>query len=463
MSWPAKYRPRHPPGLERGLQLGGRRVVVLHRVAVAGHLHRLEARDGAQEAPAAPRRGRLVERPAGYTSGEAGPSGSRNTVWRTRGRSAPPCPPGSGSSAGPGRRWPPGRAATRCRCVAHQPGGWRRVVWVTWQSTCGWSGNGAPACARENGRGARVSRLRLDRRRSRWSRAPAARGVPVLKRPSSKPSARSEVGEPARGARRPAGRPPPSWLAHVHQRLEEGAGGDAPPRGHGARCRRAAAPRRRAGPPGSAAPPLRPRRARGPAETRAAPASPAAYASRSHSTRVARTAGPFEAFRVRKWVPARSALRAISPPSASSSRTRWPLAVPPMAGLQLITAARSARSVTASVWSPVRAQASAASQPAWPRPTTITSYAPIAAASTPERCGLRGGASASSAGSRGRDIHFMIWHLLRGPLRRAGRHDLELRRARAPCSPYCPKRDARARRLRRTRGPHRVGPRPAKS
>jgi hypothetical protein len=37
-------------------------------------------------------------------------------------------------------------------------------------------------------------------------------------------------------------------------------------------------------------------------------------------------------------MPARSAARAIAPPSASISRTRWPLPMPPMAGLQLICA-----------------------------------------------------------------------------------------------------------------------------
>jgi hypothetical protein len=52
--------------------------------------------------------------------------------------------------------------------------------------------------------------------------------------------------------------------------------------------------------------------------------------------RVARTAGPLEAFSVRNWMPARSAARAIAPPSASISLTRWPLPMPPMAGLQLI-------------------------------------------------------------------------------------------------------------------------------
>src|ERR1700687_4108349 len=44
-----------------------------------------------------------------------------------------------------------------------------------------------------------------------------------------------------------------------------------------------------------------------------------------------------------------------------------------MAGLQLIKAIRSVRSVNPSVDRPIRAHASAASQPAWPNPTTMTS------------------------------------------------------------------------------------------
>ena len=55
---------------------------------------------------------------------------------------------------------------------------------------------------------------------------------------------------------------------------------------------------------------------------------------------------------------------AMMPPSASISRTRWPLATPPTAGLQLIWAIRSRFMVTSAVLSPMRAAAIAASQPA---------------------------------------------------------------------------------------------------
>ncbi len=66
--------------------------------------------------------------------------------------------------------------------------------------------------------------------------------------------------------------------------------------------------------------------------------------------------------------------RAISPPSASISRTRWPLPGPPMLGLQGIWAMRSRFIVSRSVLAPILAAARAASQPACPAPTTITSY-----------------------------------------------------------------------------------------
>jgi hypothetical protein len=64
---------------------------------------------------------------------------------------------------------------------------------------------------------------------------------------------------------------------------------------------------------------------------------------------------------------------AISPPSASISLTRCPLATPPIAGLHDICATMSSEPVSTSVRAPSRAAASPASQPAWPAPTTMTS------------------------------------------------------------------------------------------
>src|SRR5580765_3221531 len=94
---------------------------------------------------------------------------------------------------------------------------------------------------------------------------------------------------------------------------------------------------------------------------------------RSACARVARTAGPFEPFRMRKWMPASSAASAIAPPSASISLTRCPLPMPPIDGLQLIWPRVSSECVRSRVAAPMRAAASAASAPAWPPPTTMTS------------------------------------------------------------------------------------------
>ena len=97
------------------------------------------------------------------------------------------------------------------------------------------------------------------------------------------------------------------------------------------------------------------------------------YRPRSAWQRVARTAGPLLALSVRHWMPARSAACAIAPPRASISLTRWPLPMPPMAGLQLIAPTVSMLWVSSSVRAPARADASAASVPAWPPPITMTS------------------------------------------------------------------------------------------
>src|SRR5437879_5028439 len=65
--------------------------------------------------------------------------------------------------------------------------------------------------------------------------------------------------------------------------------------------------------------------------------------------------------------------RPINPPSASISRTRWPFAVPPIAGLHGMCATVSVVSVHSPTWAPSRAAAYAASHPACPAPITITS------------------------------------------------------------------------------------------
>src|ERR1700682_4413870 len=63
----------------------------------------------------------------------------------------------------------------------------------------------------------------------------------------------------------------------------------------------------------------------------------------------------------------------MAPPRASTSLTRWPLPIPPTEGLQDICPSVSMLCVSNNVLRPIRELASAASVPAWPPPTTITS------------------------------------------------------------------------------------------
>ena len=60
--------------------------------------------------------------------------------------------------------------------------------------------------------------------------------------------------------------------------------------------------------------------------------------------------------------------RPIAPPRASISRTKCPLPMPPMAGLQLIWAMVSRLCVIRAVRTPILADAKAASTPACPAP-----------------------------------------------------------------------------------------------
>ena len=101
------------------------------------------------------------------------------------------------------------------------------------------------------------------------------------------------------------------------------------------------------------------------------------YCALSHWARGLQTAGPREVLRRRNWMPTESATSPMMPPRASISRTRWPLAMPPMAGLQDIWAMRSRFRVKSAVRRPIRAEATAASQPACPAPTMTTSYCSV--------------------------------------------------------------------------------------
>ena len=94
----------------------------------------------------------------------------------------------------------------------------------------------------------------------------------------------------------------------------------------------------------------------------------------SHWARGLHTAGPLERLSMRNWMAVASVTMPICPPNASISRTICPLAIPPMAGLQLIWAILFMSMVMSSVEAPMLAEAVAASHPAWPPPTTTTSY-----------------------------------------------------------------------------------------
>ena len=98
------------------------------------------------------------------------------------------------------------------------------------------------------------------------------------------------------------------------------------------------------------------------------------YSRLSHCARVACTAGPRLVLSVFSCSEVRSALNPISPPSASSSNTRWLFASPPIEGLHGICAMESGRLVMRSVRTPMRAAMRAASAPACPPPTTMMSY-----------------------------------------------------------------------------------------
>ena len=74
-------------------------------------------------------------------------------------------------------------------------------------------------------------------------------------------------------------------------------------------------------------------------------------------------AGPLLRLSMRNWMPVASMARPMAPPRASISRTICPLATPPMAGLQLIWAMVSRLLVSSAVVCPMRAAASAASDP----------------------------------------------------------------------------------------------------
>ena len=86
------------------------------------------------------------------------------------------------------------------------------------------------------------------------------------------------------------------------------------------------------------------------------------------------TAGPLLLFKSFIWSNVLSATLPIYPPSASISLTTIPFAEPPIDGLHGIIAIVSFEPVTSNVLWPLLAEASVASHPACPPPTTIISY-----------------------------------------------------------------------------------------
>ena len=95
--------------------------------------------------------------------------------------------------------------------------------------------------------------------------------------------------------------------------------------------------------------------------------------ARSFCARGLHIAGPFERFSIRNCIAVWSVTIPVNPPKASISLTICPFAIPPIAGLQLIWAILFISIVMRSVSEPRFAAAHAASQPACPAPTTITS------------------------------------------------------------------------------------------
>ena len=167
---------------------------------------------------------------------------------------------------------------------------------------------------------------------------------------------------------------PPGWplfAANVNQAVQKRPGRDHQRPAAVNACRLRAQARQPAGiehdPAGAADDPVNLGSASSAARTQAA------YRGLSACARGDHTAGPRLRLRSLNCIPVASIARPINPPSASISRTRCPLAVPPTAGLQGMCATVSRLSVHNPTLRPNRAAAHAASTPAWPEPTTITS------------------------------------------------------------------------------------------
>ncbi len=240
------------------------------------------------------------------------------------------------------------------------------VVAVMWQGSCDWS---IRSVRNENGTGS--SSPGWTSSASKSIVRPLRRGgVPVLNRRSSNPRARSEPESPS--AEVSPARPPGVLTSPVCIK----AWRNVPVVTTTARARYSAPPRHRR-------PAARPSstmidstiscRRDSPRWRSTVSLASAWYAFLSHWARGLCIAGPLPRLSRRNWRAVASVIAPIAPPSASTSRTICPLATPPIAGLQLIWPTASQLIVSSAVRRPIRADARAASSPAWPAPTTTTS------------------------------------------------------------------------------------------
>ena len=231
-----------------------------------------------------------------------------------------------------------------CAGSAHAP---PRVVAVIWQSIWGVS---IRAVRKDIGSGGQSPGWRSSAAQS-MVRPSSRGGVPVLSRPRAKPSRSRVADSPRAGASptRPAG---VVSVADMDQAAEEGAGGQD----HGAAARIspvARRHRRRHGHRRSSSDPRPP-----PAGSRAS-AAPPAGPGRPGDRACGRPGrggrgrpGPCSGSASGTGCRPRSIARAIIPSRASISRTRWPLASPPMAGLQDISPMVAGLWVTSRVRAP---------------------------------------------------------------------------------------------------------------
>ena len=244
------------------------------------------------------------------------------------------------------------------------------LVKVMWQLTCGRRGKRAGSVRRENGTGQASPGCSASTLKSMLARASRG-GVPVLRRPVLMPRRRKRLRQ-AGGRLLPVAPAGAAVQAGKQDAIEKGARGHhqrpasdlLPGAGHHRRHPAAAGHHVHhhllddgngvSRPPPAPAPRRRTRRGRtGSATTR----SPAPWSGSAAGTGC-------------RWHPP---ARPSPPPRASISCTRWPLAVPPMAGLQDRRPMAAASLVTRPTLQPRRAAVTAASMPACPPPMTIRS------------------------------------------------------------------------------------------